>query len=82
MRSPRASNDRLPGTGVTLAADEPFRRALWKLVESAGFALVTLGFALQLPAACNAHFDQEPADVHQSLDRGPQFACSAKPALR
>ena len=64
-------NDRLPGTGVTLAADEPYKHPLWKFVASTGFALVALGFALQLPAACNAHFDQEPADVHETLDYGP-----------
>ena len=38
-----------------------------KIFEPVGFALVTVGFALQLPAACSALREQAPAGVHESV---------------
>jgi hypothetical protein len=46
--------DRLPRSGLKLGPDPPFQQPAWRFVARAGFGLMTLGFALQLPAACSA----------------------------
>jgi hypothetical protein len=53
--------DRLPRSGLKLGPDPPFQQPAWRFVARAGFGLMTLGFALQLPAACSAHDEQQPA---------------------
>jgi hypothetical protein len=63
--------DRLPRSGLKLGPDPPFQQPAWRFVARAGFGLMTLGFALQLPAACSAHDEQQPAGVHESVEYGP-----------
>ena len=64
-------SDRLPDHGLILVPNKTYKHPVWKFVAPLGFALVTVGFALQLPAACSAHHEQQPTSIYESVEHGP-----------